>query len=1337
MKNKILMSVALVAGLSLSVLAEAPYAFRQRLVTVHRQDRRDLSLKAGADEFEFPNGAVIVVPDEAPALVCRAAEDFADYLIVSMGVNASVRTASSPLQPGLAAGVTVALKDLGRRGYELETGRDGVRLAASDEKMAAQAFYHLEDRMNLRRGPFLSIGTERRSPYFEHRITFAGFGNDIFPDAHLNQIAHHGFTDIEIWLGDYDVPSQGVRQDINDLCERAAKFGLGAYFQPRNRAYVHPSDPKAAEMYEAAYGRLAKYYPKAVAISFNGEVCEFPSKDPRCNGGDHLHRKPEDKAKGLPYPGWFPCSDWADWVRVVKPIVNGYNPDCRFVFSTYNWGFRDAKARADLIAALPKGVTLRPTFEMFEKHEKRNGLVSPVADYSLAFPGPGKYFLTEAAQAKELGLELWSNCNSAGLTWDFGNIPYQPAPWQWKKKWDGLKDAHVKWNLSGLRENHEYGWYPSFIAELEKEFMWEGGMDFDAHVRAIAVRDYGEANADAAMEAWRLWSRAAADYVPTDENQYGPCRIGPAYPFNFYGPDLQKESESPEGFPLAPGAVFRICHFDFAKPIHGLGTDSVALREEWDRKEIELFESQVEDYRKGSETFRRIAAALPEGRRDEAVRMAALGEYLMRACLTTLNLKKGRIAWRKGDRAEVERLAKAEYANAEAALKVVDEDSRLGWLASSDYTGGRAQIEWKLRKMRELYGPAVCGQKGYARVCVDVSALPSGQAFVGELLRSRIAERVSESEQGPAFQVRYALDPDVKGEDAVVTVKDGTAEIRAGRLRGLVAGTGNLLKSFGYRETSFAATDGSYDFRPAKSLRMAYFARHFLNWYMEAPADELCRYIDDLALDGINSFSYQFAMPLAYVPHVAEGRIEEFERISYRMSERVAELDCDFCASGGNNQMPLDTPEKFRGVPNSDPKRGNLGFNACPAIPGALEAMMANRVKSLGTIEGVRVGFFNYWSFDEGGCECETCKPWGGKGMLGLIEKFHAVNRKAHPEAKALVSTWVFHDDDFEGLWKYIETHDWIDYVICDSHTEFPTYPLKHPICGRTKIITFPEISMYGRKPWGGYGATVLPDRMERLFRQADPVSDGFMYYSEGSYEDLNKALEVGLYVNPKTHADDILAQYARYHFAGTDPKDLVTLAHLLERNHDVFHLEDAPTAEAKALVGKMDREILPRLRKSWRWRLVYLRAMIDRGIFETKDRQAKCLHPYFDELVEMYHAKVQLQAVLDGFVGGWTCPAYEPEGCSKLVRFPPPGDATGILEALFKDRTLRRIRLGSGEWRLSPVEIVRSEPALEITLLPGCRLLRPDGTPYGKPSEAIRIAKASKRVKLVDLTAK
>jgi len=486
------------------VFAETPYAFRSRLVTVHRTDRRDFARQAKADDFAFAHGARIVVPADAPALVRRAAEDFREYLLLSMSVNASVSAADAPVNPRLSPGVSITLVSGGRRGYTVAVTKDGVKLTATDERMAAQAFYHLEDRMNLRKGPFLAFGEEKRFPIFDHRMTFSGYGNDIFPDEHLNQIAHHGFTAIEVWLKGYDHISQGFPQDVADLIDRAAKYGLDVKLAPRNRAFVHPDDPKAPAMYDEAYGQLAKNYPKAVGASFCGEVCEFPSKDERSTG--HSYRDKEYKKKGdtRPNPGWFPCRDWADWAKMVGGIVRSYNPNFKMFFSTYNWGNQDEQARADLIAALPKeGLALIPTFEMFENHVKRNGLVSPVADYSLAFPGPGKYFKTEAAQAKAAGIELWSNCNSAGLTWDFGNIPCQPAPWQWKKKWDGLKQAHEKWNLIGLRENHEYGWYPSFIAEMEKEYLCDGGMDFDAFADKVADGN----------EAFRVIRRGKGKYV--------------------------------------------------------------------------------------------------------------------------------------------------------------------------------------------------------------------------------------------------------------------------------------------------------------------------------------------------------------------------------------------------------------------------------------------------------------------------------------------------------------------------------------------------------------------------------------------------------------------------------------------------------------------------------------------------------------------------------------------------------------------------------------------------------------------------------------------------------
>ena len=74
MKVDVVLLVALVAG---SVFAEPPHAFRSRLVTVHRVDRRDMAVRPETDEYAFRDGVQIVVPDGAPALVRHAAEDFA------------------------------------------------------------------------------------------------------------------------------------------------------------------------------------------------------------------------------------------------------------------------------------------------------------------------------------------------------------------------------------------------------------------------------------------------------------------------------------------------------------------------------------------------------------------------------------------------------------------------------------------------------------------------------------------------------------------------------------------------------------------------------------------------------------------------------------------------------------------------------------------------------------------------------------------------------------------------------------------------------------------------------------------------------------------------------------------------------------------------------------------------------------------------------------------------------------------------------------------------------------------------------------------------------------
>ncbi len=694
-----LMTACLVFSAAPSAVAkERSYDFRKRLCVVHEADRRDSSLRPAADEVELKDGTLIVVPDGEKGLLFRAAQDFQDYLAVSMGVSSTIIEKSK--SSGAALTVEVVLKpDLPPRTSEFTTDASGVRIVASDKRAAQQALFHLEDLMNLRSAPFLKKGSDRRRQLFSPRMTHSGWGIDVFPDAHLRQIAHAGMDAVVIFVKDIDKTAGADYQDINDVIRRAKHFGLDTYLYSYIKAFAHPDDPGAKAIFDSTYGRVAGNYPDARGIVFVGESCEFPTKDERAL--PLSHGTPRPKGDSRPYAGWFPCRDYPDWLKAVKAAIDSHSPGMEIVFWSYNWGRQAEGPRRELIRALPRDVALQATFEMFEPQVKRNGMKAPSADYSLSFAGPGRYFSSEADEAHKLGLKLYTMANAGGLTWDFGTVPYQPCPYQWNARYKAMRKANVDWGLCGVMECHHYGWWPSFISEIEKEALTEGGMEFEVLLKAIAARDYGAANVDAACAAWKLWSDAARDYVASDENQYGPFRIGPAYPYNVGGKHINVAD-----FPCPKYAHFgiRICRLNYLGMNYRPNEPDRKINVERHMMELPLLEGMAEAWGRGASTFEAIAAKEKGRRAEKAREMARLGRYFWRTIQTAMNVKRGYLAEAAGDRAGIVGYARAEYANAKAALELVEEDSRLGWEPSMEYTGGPEQIRWKLGLMEKVYG---------------------------------------------------------------------------------------------------------------------------------------------------------------------------------------------------------------------------------------------------------------------------------------------------------------------------------------------------------------------------------------------------------------------------------------------------------------------------------------------------------------------------------------------------------------------------------------------------------------------------------------------------------
>ena len=684
-------------------MAELNYQFRQRMLEVHKKDRR-AEKPLGDGQIEITSEWSISVPSDSDFLI-RIGRDLEDYFSTSMNIDVNL-TASAVPRKKIVYSVDESIEKDGA--YRIEVTAEEVKLIGKNERAAAQAGYYLEDLMNLEESPYLSVGIQEISPLFRTRMIHSGFSLDIFPDEYLNTIAHQGINTILLFTRGIDHTSYGYT-DFNDIIDRAAKFGIDTYAYSYMKNRKHPEDEGAEEFYENLYGSFFDNHPGFKGIVFVGESIGFPSHDERTTMRlirDNRDADGNKIIKDKPEPGWFPCRDYPQWLNMVKSIIRKRNPDIDIVFWTYNWGKCEENIRIELIDNLPKDISLQATFEMFEDLE-RDGVKARTTDYSLFFEGPGKYFLSEAKAAKRRAIPLYAMTNTGGLTWDVGTVPYEPTPYQWLKRFDEVVDANEKYGLCGLMESHHYGFYPSFISELAKWSFWTPREDGKKIIDRLIIRDWGKDNLESVRTAYKMFSDGVRKLISTEEDQYGPMRIGPSYPLVLFRDyNLQ--------IPFGLDAMFggnSICFPDYCYPI-----DRPGMREKL-VGEIRLYREGKDLFLDGAEILKNILPALPENKRDDARRIAGIAEFMGRAALTAHHTKRWYILKNSLISAAPEEypdileklraIGNAEIENARSALPLVDFDSRLGYEPSMNYMAHREAIEWKISVVERILSEEV------------------------------------------------------------------------------------------------------------------------------------------------------------------------------------------------------------------------------------------------------------------------------------------------------------------------------------------------------------------------------------------------------------------------------------------------------------------------------------------------------------------------------------------------------------------------------------------------------------------------------------------------------
>lgn len=501
-------------------------------------------------------------------------------------------------------------------------------------------------------------------------------------------------------------------------------------------------------------------------------------------------------------------------------------------------------------------------------------------------------------------------------------------------------------------------------------------------------------------------------------------------------------------------------------------------------------------------------------------------------------------------------------------------------------------------------------------------------AILKERIAQRCPARVVESRDGA--HIILELDSRLPRDAFQIDDVGPAVRIRGASPSGLLYGVGKFLRTSGY-VGGFQASAWRGISAPQGTVRGMYFASHFHNWYHEAPEAEVTRYMEDLALWGVNAIMIIY--PMINLQGWDDPQAEPAMNMVRRSARAARELGIQF-VTGLNNCMFIGAPAEIRAARLADPtrRRGNSGHPICPSNPAGHAYLLTNTQRLYEALADVGLDLVCFWPYDEGGCACAQCQPWGSNGYVKLSRDLTALGRRYFPNLKTIVSTWMF-DTPPEGEWQGLADalaagNDWADYILADSHEDFPRYPLDTGVPGNLPLLNFPEISMWGNWPWGGYGAHPLPARFQRLWDQVKPVVAGGFPYSEGIYEDMNKAVVLQFYWDRDQSARDTLAEYIAYEFGSGVTDDVLALIDLLESAAGrAFRKEPVNVDEVQrafALADEVNTRLPDWARRGWRWEILYLRALLDRERFVGGGLETPAAEAALLRLIELYHAQLE-----------------------------------------------------------------------------------------------------------------
>ncbi|MBX3438451.1 MAG: hypothetical protein KF861_13245 [Planctomycetaceae bacterium] len=242
-----------------------------------------------------------------------------------------------------------------------------------------------------------------------------------------------------------------------------------------------------------------------------------------------------------------------------------------------------------------------------------------------------------------------------------------------------------------------------------------------------------------------------------------------------------------------------------------------------------------------------------------------------------------------------------------------------------------------------------------------------------------------------------------------------------------------------------------------------------------------------------------------------------------------------------------------------------------------------------------------------------------GEDVMPFLAEVGAILIKYHPDARVWVSLQRFRRDDVDAVYEYIDKHDpqWLGGLVGGPSSP-PIPALRNRLPERYGFRDYPDITHNKLcqfiVPWWdpAYAVTLgreainpRPSEFAEIHNQFAPYTDGFISYTDGVHDDVNKIIWSMRAWDPQRDVRKILIDYSRFFFGPDVAVDAADAILALEKNWQGTLADNGAVDGTLQLWNQLEARA-PELAGNWRWQMNVLRANYDayvrrRLLYETE----------------------------------------------------------------------------------------------------------------------------------------